>query len=38
MDAIIPSYQIIFLPERYNETLLTKTDLTMKKNEGLWKT
>ena len=29
----IPSYHIDNLPERYNEALLKKTDLTMKENK-----
>ena len=33
----IPSYKIDKLPERYNEALLKKTELTMKKNKSVKK-
>ena len=33
----IPSYKIDQLPERYNEALLKKTDLTMKENDSVMK-
>ena len=33
----IPSYKINNLPERYNESLLKKTDLTMKENNSVMK-
>ena len=33
----IPSYHIDNLPERYNESLLKKTELTMKKNDNVMK-
>ena len=33
----IPSYNIDNLKERYNESLLKKTDLTMKKNKDVMK-
>ena len=32
-----PSYKIIKLPERYNESLLKKTDLTLKENKDVIK-
>ena len=32
-----PSYHIDNLPERYNESLLKKTDLTMKENKDVMK-
>ena len=33
----MPSYRIDNLPERYNETLLKMTELTMKENEDVKK-
>ena len=33
----IPSYHIDNLPERYNESLLKKTDLTLKENDIVMK-
>ena len=33
----IPSYKIDNLPERYNESLLKKTELTMKENKDVMK-
>ena len=33
----IPSYKIDNLPERYNESLLKKTELTMKENDNVIK-
>ena len=33
----IPSYKINNLPERYNESLLKKTDLTLKENDNVMK-
>ena len=33
----IPSYHIDNLPERYNESLLKKTDLSMKENDNVMK-
>ena len=33
----IPSYHIDNLPERYNESLLKKTELTMKENNSVMK-
>ena len=33
----IPSYRLDNLPERYNESLLKKTDLTLKKNKDVMK-
>ena len=33
----IPSYKIYNLPERYNQSLLQKTDLTMKENKDVMK-
>ena len=33
----IPSYKINNLPERYNQSLLKKTDLTMKENNSVMK-
>ena len=33
----IPSYKIDNLPERYNESLLKKTELTMKENKDIMK-
>ena len=37
IDDTIPSYKINNLPERYNESLLKKTDLTMKENDSVMK-
>ena len=37
IDDTIPSYYIDMLPERYNESLLKKTELTMKKNDNVMK-
>ena len=37
INDTIPSYRIDNLPERYNESLLKKTDLTMKKNDNVMK-
>ena len=34
-NDIIPSYRIDNLPERYNEALLKKTNLTMKENKDV---
>ena len=33
----IPSYRLDNLPERYNESLLKKTELTLKENNGVLK-
>ena len=33
----IPSYRLDNLPERYNEALLKKTELTMKENNSVMK-
>ena len=33
----IPSYRLDNLPERYNESLLKKTELTMKENNSVMK-
>ena len=33
----IPSYKINSLPERYNESFLKKTDLTLKENDNVMK-
>ena len=33
----VPSYHIDNLPERYNESLLKKTELTMKENKDVMK-
>ena len=33
----IPSYRLDNLPERYNESLLKKTELTMKENKDVMK-
>ena len=30
----IPSYRLDILPERYNEAILKKTELSMNENEG----
>ena len=37
INDTIPSYRIENLPERYNEALLKKTELTMKENEDIMK-
>ena len=37
VNDTIPSYKIDNLPERYNESLLKKTNLTMKENNGVMK-
>ena len=37
INDTIPSYKIDNLPERYNESLLKKTELTMKKNDNVMK-
>ena len=37
INDTIPSYKINNLPERYNESLLKKTDLTMKENNIVMK-
>ena len=37
IDDTIPSYKINNLPERYNESLLKKTDLTLKENDNVMK-
>ena len=37
INVIIPSYHIDNLPERYNESLLKKTELTMKENDNVMK-
>ena len=37
INDTIPSYKIDPLPERYNESLLKKTDLTMKENKNVLK-
>ena len=37
INDTIPSYHIDNLPERYNETLLKKTELTMKENKDVMK-
>ena len=37
INDTIPSYKIDNLPERYNESLLKKTDLTMKENDNVMK-
>ena len=37
INDTIPSYKIDSLPERYNESLLKKTDLTMKENNSVIK-
>ena len=38
INETIPSYKINNLPERYNEALLKKTELTMKENNSVMKT
>ena len=37
INDTIPTYKIDNLPERYNESLLKKTDLTLKKNNSVMK-
>ena len=37
INGTIPSYHIDNLTERYNESLLKKTDLTMKENDNVMK-
>ena len=37
INDTIPSYRIDNISERYNESLLKKTDLTMKKNKDVMK-
>ena len=37
LNETIPKYKINNLPERYNESLLKKTDLTMKENNSVMK-
>ena len=37
VNDTIPSYKINILPERYNESLLKKTDLTLKENNTVMK-
>ena len=37
VNDTIPSYKIKNLPERYNESLLRKTDLTLKENVSVMK-
>ena len=37
INDTIPSYKINNLPERYNESLFKKTDLTMKENNSVMK-
>ena len=37
VNDTIPSYKIDNLPERYNESLLKKTDLTLKENNTVMK-
>ena len=37
INDTIPSYKINNLPERYNESLLKKTDLTMKEKNSVMK-
>ena len=37
INDTIPTYHIDNLPERYNESLLKKTNLTMKENRGVMK-
>ena len=37
INDTIPSYEIDNLPERYNESLLKKTGLTMKENKDVMK-
>ena len=37
VNDTIPSYKINNLPERYNESLLKKTTLTLKENDNVMK-
>ena len=37
INDTIPAYRIDKLPERYNESLLKKTELTMKENDSVMK-
>ena len=37
INDTIPSYRLDYLPERYNESLLKKTDLTLKENNAFMK-
>ena len=37
INDTVPSYRLDNLPERYNESLLKKTDLTMKENDNVMK-
>ena len=37
INDTIPSYRIDNLPERYNESILKKTDLTLKENNSVMK-
>ena len=37
VNDTIPSYKINNLPDRYNESLLKKTDLTLKENDNVMK-
>ena len=37
INDTLPSYHIDNLPERYNEALLKKTDLTLKENNTVMK-
>ena len=37
INDTIPSYKINNLPERYNESLLKKTELTLKENKDVMK-
>ena len=37
LNETIPSYRLDKLPERYNESLLKKTELTMKENNSVMK-
>ena len=37
INDTIPSYKINNLPERYNESLLKKTDLALKENDNVMK-
>ena len=37
INDTIPSYRLDNLPERYNESLLKKTELTMKENDNVMK-
>ena len=37
MNDTVPTYRIDNLPERYNQSLLKKTELTMKENDNVMK-